>query len=131
MLTELAGRSPIDYERRREAEAERLGIRISTLDKEVDLRRPRKEAAVAQGRAQEGHVIPRGKRDTPFEFSLRGLFARFLFDRSGLDRYRIHRDVDATIESIVRIVRYADRIVFTEDFQRDPCFRYTRRDECG
>ena len=53
VLTELAGRSPIDYERCREAEAEKLGIRVSTLDKEVDLRRPRKEAAVAQGRALE------------------------------------------------------------------------------
>ena len=35
-LTELAQLSPVEYDLRRSSEAERLGIRVSTLDKEVE-----------------------------------------------------------------------------------------------
>lgn len=37
--TRLAGIAPADYDRRRRAEAERLGIRVGTLDREVRRRR--------------------------------------------------------------------------------------------
>jgi putative DNA primase/helicase len=39
LLTEMAGLSPIDYDRRRESAAKRLGVRVSTLDAEVAARR--------------------------------------------------------------------------------------------
>jgi putative DNA primase/helicase len=40
LLAELAALPPLEYDRRRQAEAERLGIRVSTLDAEVEKRRP-------------------------------------------------------------------------------------------
>ncbi len=51
ILNELASLNPIEYDRRREAAVEKLGIRVTTLDREVELRRPRHENANGQGRA--------------------------------------------------------------------------------
>ena len=39
ILNELASLPLIEYDRRRQAEAERLGVRVSTLDAEVEKRR--------------------------------------------------------------------------------------------
>lgn len=47
-LAELATLSPIEYDRRRATEAEALGIRVATLDAEVQRRRP-KDAAPEEG----------------------------------------------------------------------------------
>ena len=44
LIEELATLSPIEYERRREEAAAELSIRVSTLDQEVDRRRPRPDA---------------------------------------------------------------------------------------
>ncbi len=51
LLNELAGLSPVEYDRRREAAADKLGVRVTALDREVDLRRPRHDDAKGQGRA--------------------------------------------------------------------------------
>ncbi len=51
LLNELAGLSPIEYDRRREAAADKLGVRVTALDREVDLRRPRHDDAKGQRRA--------------------------------------------------------------------------------
>ncbi len=51
LLNELASLSPIEYDRRREAAADKLGVRITALDREVELRRPRHDDAKGQGRA--------------------------------------------------------------------------------
>ncbi len=52
LLRELASLSPIEYDRRREAAAEKLGVkRVTALDREVDLRHPRHDDAKGQGRA--------------------------------------------------------------------------------
>ncbi len=51
LLNELEGLSPLEYDRRREAAADKLGVRVTALDREVDLRRPRHDDAKGQGRA--------------------------------------------------------------------------------
>jgi putative DNA primase/helicase len=43
LLHELAGLSPLEYDRRREAAAKLLGVRVTTLDAEVATRRPSQE----------------------------------------------------------------------------------------
>lgn len=48
----LAALPPAEYDRVREAEAERLNIRVGTLDAEVDARRPKRQEA-AQGKPME------------------------------------------------------------------------------
>ena len=48
----LAALPPAEYDRAREAEAERLNIRVGTLDAEVDARRPKRQEA-AQGKPME------------------------------------------------------------------------------
>jgi putative DNA primase/helicase len=52
-LDRLALLSPIDYDREREAAAEALGCRVSTLDAEVARRRKGEAGAALQGRAVE------------------------------------------------------------------------------
>jgi Protein of unknown function (DUF3631) len=47
----LAGLSAAEYDRRRDIEAQSLGIRVSTLDDEVKKRRSKSETATGQGRA--------------------------------------------------------------------------------
>ena len=51
LLSELAALSRIKYDHRREAAADQLGIRVTTLDGEVQLRRKIPEDAGAQGHA--------------------------------------------------------------------------------
>lgn len=50
-IARLAGLPPLDYEREREAAAERIGCRISVLDKQVEAVRPKPEQDVKTGRA--------------------------------------------------------------------------------
>lgn len=52
-LDRLAALSPIDYDQQREAAAEALGCRTSTLDKEVERRRKADAGGALQGRAVE------------------------------------------------------------------------------
>jgi hypothetical protein len=52
-LSELAALSPIEYDLRRETSAETLGIRLSTLDVEVEKRRPKTKSSGNR----EGRVI--------------------------------------------------------------------------
>ncbi len=49
LLGELAALGPIEYDRRRDAAAGELGIRVATLDRVVELRRPAKESGKGQG----------------------------------------------------------------------------------
>lgn len=51
LLSELAALSRIEYDRRREASADQLGIRVPTLDGEVQLRRKIPEGVGGQGHA--------------------------------------------------------------------------------
>ncbi len=51
LLDELASLKLIEYDRRREAAAEKLGVRVTTLDREVEWRRPKHEDTKGQGRA--------------------------------------------------------------------------------
>ena len=51
LLVDLAQLGPMAYDLRREAEADNLGIRVTSLDKEIALRRPRPESDAGQGRA--------------------------------------------------------------------------------
>lgn len=48
-LVRLAGLDPLSYDREREAAAKRLGLRTTTLDKEVAKLRPKPETAQARG----------------------------------------------------------------------------------
>ncbi len=48
-VAELAGLSPLEYDRVREIEAERLGVRIATLDKQVVRQRKASDPSTAQG----------------------------------------------------------------------------------
>ena len=50
-FTRLAKLSPVDYDRARAAEAEKLGVRVGTLDEEVLRYRPQDDDARAAGRA--------------------------------------------------------------------------------
>ena len=50
-FTRLAKLSPVDYDRARAAEAEKLGVRVGTLDEEVLRYRPLNDDARAAGRA--------------------------------------------------------------------------------
>ena len=52
-IAELACLSPVDYDRQRQAVAEDLGIRISTLDSEVERQRPRSDDDAASTDAME------------------------------------------------------------------------------
>jgi hypothetical protein len=60
LILELAGLSPLEYDRRREAAAEELGVRRGTLDREVeaqreqDSRRPGTDGAALARRAVAG-----------------------------------------------------------------------------
>ena len=44
-ITRLAGLSPVEYDREREAAAEKLGIRVATLDAEISKLRPKESVA--------------------------------------------------------------------------------------
>jgi putative DNA primase/helicase len=50
-LAELAALSPLEYDRQRKAEAEALGIQLTTLDKEVGKRRPKDSSAATASNA--------------------------------------------------------------------------------
>ena len=49
ILEELAGLDPVEYDRRRQREADRLNIRVATLDSEVAKRRPDGDDDTAAG----------------------------------------------------------------------------------
>jgi putative DNA primase/helicase len=60
LLQALAGLSPIEYDRGREAAAKTLGIRVQTLDAEVARRRPQPDESEEETPTNDRRGVPRG-----------------------------------------------------------------------